>query len=466
MPQLSTFYQSHYIHLAIAFSSGIIFYYAIDAIREQDSAFWQFTPPPALRRFVSRVTPSVPAVPDSVQRKLDAAGLGSDEPTQGLPPAGVGIDSAIGNTSLFKLSSLSDRIGCSIYLKAEALNPGGSPKDRVALSILNSLELQYGLVPHSGDTIYEATVGSTGISLAMLCRARGYGCHIIMPSDQSIEKSDLLEKLGAVVERVTPAPITDTKHFVNQARMKAKEHFEKGEKGESNGPEGKGRGFFADQFETDANWKAHYEGTGPEIWKQMHGEQYEEDGLDAFVAGAGTGGTVSGVGMYLKEEAGQIMRDRIPKIVVADPQGSGLYNKITHGVFFSQYEREGTRRRDQVDTMIEGIGLTRSTANFEKGWQEGVIDGAVKVSDEQAGLMARWLVENEGLFVGGSTAVNVVGAMKTGIEMQKERGAGGKLVTIWCDSGMRHLSKFWKGTEISGENKVRIEDILESEGTG
>lgn len=280
---------------------------------------------------------------------------------------------------------MSQLTGCTILAKCEFLNGAGqSPKDRVALSIITRAESQGQLTPHSGDTIYEGTVGSTGISLATLARARGYQAHIFMPSDQAFEKSDLLLKLGAVVERVSPAPIVDQLHFVNRARTAASRH--------TADPDVRGRGLFADQFETEANYQAHFEGTGPEIYVQAGG------GVDAFVAGAGTGGTLSGVALYLKE--------KIPtcRIVLADPQGSGLYNKVKHGVMFHSLEREGTRRRDQVDTIVEGIGLTRSTRNFEVGREE--IDDAVKVTDAQAKNMARWLVENDGIFVGSSSAVN------------------------------------------------------------
>ena len=205
-----------------------------------------------------------------------------------------------------------------------------------------------------------------------------------MPSDQAIEKSSQLLKLGAIVERVPPAPIVDQMHFVNRARNLALEH--------TNDPTKKGRGFFADQFETEANWKAHFEGTGPEIFRQCDGR------LDAFVAGAGTGGTITGVAKYLKSKLPKV------KIILADPQGSGLFNRINYGVMFDPKEREGTRRRQQVDTVVEGIGITRVTANFEAGRE--LIDEAVRVSDEQALKMARWLVAMDGLFVGSSSAVN------------------------------------------------------------
>lgn len=205
-----------------------------------------------------------------------------------------------------------------------------------------------------------------------------------MPSDQSPEKSSLLLKLGAIVERVPPASIIDTNQFVNLARTRAQQH--------TDDPTRPGRGYFADQFENAANYLAHLEGTGPEIYAQTGGK------LDAFVAGAGTGGTISGVALALK---GKVQGSRI---VLADPQGSGLYNKVKHGVMFSGTEREGTRRRHQVDSIVEGIGVNRVTANFEVGRE--IIDDAVKVSDEQAIGMARWLVEKDGIFIGSSSAVN------------------------------------------------------------
>lgn len=205
-----------------------------------------------------------------------------------------------------------------------------------------------------------------------------------MPDDMAIEKSDLLLKLGAEVERVRPAPIVDQNQFVNLARTRAKEH--------TADPTKPGRGLFADQFENEANWRAHLTGTGPEIYEQTGRS------LDAFVAGAGTGGTISGVAMFLKPKLPLL------KVVLADPPGSGMYNRIKFGVMFDPKEREGTRRRHQVDTIVEGIGLNRVTHNFDVGRE--LIDDAIRVTDDQALAMARWLVENDGIFVGSSTAVN------------------------------------------------------------
>lgn len=220
-----------------------------------------------------------------------------------------------------------------------------------------------------------------------------------LPSDQAIEKSNLLLKLGAIVDRVPPAPIVEKDNFVNRARALAETHT--ASSGLENTSEDdistdermtRGRGFFADQFENETNWRAHYEGTGPELYAQCGGQ------IDAFVAGAGTGGTISGVARYLKP--------LLPKleVVLADPQGSGLFNRVVYGVMFDVKEREGTRRRRQVDTIVEGIGINRVTANFEAGKE--LVDDAVRVTDAQALAMARWLVEKDGIFIGSSSAVN------------------------------------------------------------
>ncbi|OJJ98214.1 hypothetical protein ASPACDRAFT_31439 [Aspergillus aculeatus ATCC 16872] len=355
------------------------------------------------------------------------------------PPAVVeGIEGCIGNTPLFRIKSLSDATGCEILGKAEFLNGAGqSSKDRVALSMIQIAEEHGFLRPHSGDTIYEGTSGSTGISLASLARAKGYLAHIhsCMPSDQAIEKSNLLLKLGAIVDRVPPAPIVEKDNFVNRARSLAQD--------QTASSTASGRGFFADQFENEANWRAHYNGTGPEIYAQCNGK------LDAFIAGAGTGGTISGVALFLKP--------RIPNlsVVLADPQGSGLYNRVRYGVMFDLKEREGTRRRRQVDTIVEGIGINRVTANFEAGKE--LVNDAVRVTDAQALAMARWLVEKDGLFVGSSSAVNCFAAVKTAMKL----GPGHRIVTVLSDSGSRHLSRFWaKAGDVGGAVDTKLEDVL------
>lgn len=299
-----------------------------------------------------------------------------------------------------------------------------------------------------------------------------------MPSDQSTEKSNLLLKLGAVVDRVTPAPIVETGHFVNRARSLAHSHGQAEQPSRESSPFEKpnieamasdaaakqSRGFFADQFENSANWQAHYRTTGPEIYVQCEGK------LDAFVAGAGTGGTISGVARYLKPRVSNMT------VVLADPQGSGLYNRVRYGVMFDTKEREGTRRRQQVDSIVEGIGINRVTANFEAGRE--LVDDAVRVTDAQAVAMARWLVEKDGIFIGSSSAVNCrsllaviyiltgsinsfictgFAAVKTALKL----GPGHRVVTILCDSGTRHLSKFWaEAGNVGGAVGTKLEDVL------
>ncbi|KAJ3090906.1 hypothetical protein HK102_002291 [Quaeritorhiza haematococci] len=395
------------------------------------------------------------------------------------PSVAAGVEELIGNTPLVRINSLSDITGCEILGKAEFLNPGGSSKDRVALAIIVQAEKEGRISSsrssrrssiYSGradedldeaeqckDTIFEGTVGSTGISLATVARARGYRCHIVMPDDQAKEKYAVLESLGATVEKVRPCSIVDPKHFVNVAKRKAREmnaaaaqdarkdvrvddyeneESEKDAKRRTRKP----RAYFCDQFENEANWMAHFETTGPEILRQTQGR------IDAFVMGCGTGGTLAGVARFLKP--------RVPnlRIILGDPQGSGLFHKVKHGVMYSPTEKEGTRKRHQVDTIVEGIGLNRMTKNFEKlispdaSWPQwrpgshvGWVDDAVKVTDQEAVEMSRYLMKEDGLFVGSSSSVNCVAAVK----IARGLGPGHTIVTILCDSGMRHLTKFW-----------------------
>ncbi|KAI0473613.1 tryptophan synthase beta subunit-like PLP-dependent enzyme [Xylariaceae sp. FL0804] len=402
----------------------------------------------------------------------DAAQQQEERSLQLLPPtAGIvdGIEGTIGHTPLVRLRSLSAATGREILAKAEFLNgAGGSPKDRVALAIIDEAERSGLLVPGRGDAIYEGTVGSTGISLAALARARGYAAHICMPDDQATEKSDLLRHLGAEVERVPVAPIADPAHYVNLARRRAAEHTATG--GAAQGDNGS-RGFFADQFENPANCEAHRRGTGPEIFAQCGGR------LDAFVAGAGTGGTVSGVALALKEDLGLGPNGNGNgpnttgtgttgtgtggvRVVLADPQGSGLYHRVRHGVMYAgaTFEREGARRRAQVDSVVEGVGCNRVTANFEAGRQ--LVDDAVRVSDAQACRMARWLSERDGVFAGSSSAVNCVAAVAVAVGGTLPEGTG-RVVTVLCDSGARHLSKFWRRVdELAREDGPLPDDLL------
>lgn len=355
-----------------------------------------------------------------------------------LPPIRNGVAGLIGNTPMIKVNSLSDATGCTVLAKMEMQNPGGSAKDRVALAIITTAEEKGLIKPHCGDMVFEGTSGSTGISLAMLCRAMGYVAHIALPDDTSTEKVNLLETLDAVVYKVRPASIVDDQQYVNYARRAAQAVNDAADKAMAENPNGprQPRAVFADQFENEANWATHFHNTGPEIYAQTEGK------VDVFVTGAGTGGTISGVGRYLKTVSPST------QIVVADPQGSGFFNKVKYGVMFSPTETEGKRRRHQVDTLVEGIGLNRLTANFNAG--SSIMDDAVRVSDEEAQKMAKWLVQADGLFVGSSSAVHCVGAYRCA----KALGPGHTVVTIICDSGSRHLSKFWKSVEAVSINSL------------
>ncbi|KAG7089444.1 hypothetical protein E1B28_011129 [Marasmius oreades] len=367
-----------------------------------------------------------------------------------------GVTGLIGNTPLIRINSLSNALGVEIYGKAEFLNPGGSVKDRVALRMIEDAEAQGLLRPHTGSRIFEGTVGSTGISIATIARARGYDATIIMPDDVAQEKVKALLALGAEVERVRPASIVDKKQYVNLAKERAisfgkllpssKPHLlptpsssvvvstisdeTVDQDVESEIPDYrpyKPRGFFADQFENRSNHDAHFEGTGPEIWRQVNGH------LHAFVSGAGTGGTIAGIGRFVKS------KNEAVQVVLADPEGSGLYNKVKYGVMFDYKESEGKKRRHQVDTVVEGIGINRITNNIDLALP--IIDEAYRITDAEAVSMSRYLVKHDGLFLGSSSACNLVASVKLAQKMGWKEGQ--VIVTILCDSGTRHYSKFW-----------------------
>lgn len=351
-----------------------------------------------------------------------------------LRPKTRGVASLIGNTPVVEIESLSRLTGCKIYAKLELMNPAGLAKDRVALEIIRENEKLGLLVPHHGDVIFEGTSGSTGISFTVLANALGYTAHICLPDDTSPEKLQLLRSLGAILEPVKPAPIVDPNQYTNAARKGAQAIRD-----DENDPR---NAIFADQFENDYNWRVHCKTTGPEIWTQMEGD------ISAFVTGSGTGGTIAGVSRYLKEKDSGI------KVVLADPQGLGLANRVNYGVMYDTVEREGKRRRHQVDTMVEGVGLNRLTWNFKQG--EHNIDEAIRVTDAQATKMAKFLCVNDGLFWGLSAAINCVAAVKTALKY----GPGQKIVVIACDSGSRHLLKFWK-TAAEVPATVTLEEILQ-----
>ncbi|XP_059662397.1 cysteine synthase 2 [Cornus florida] len=374
--------------------------------------------------------------PKSSLRKTQKR-LSPNKPIKGL------ID-AIGNTPLIRINSLSEATGCEIFGKAEFLNPGGSVKDRVAVKIIEEALESGELAP--GGVVTEGSAGSTAISLATVAPAYGCKCHVVIPDDVAIEKSQILEALGATVERVRPVSITHKDHYVNVARRRALEANEIASKyRESNQMDDKDTeqtnrytsevgkqslvfssdckgGFFADQFENLANFRSHYEGTGPEIWDQTGGN------LHAFIAAAGTGGTLAGASRFLKEKNPNI------KCFLIDPPGSGLFNKVMRGVMYTREEAEGRRLKNPFDTITEGIGINRLTQNFTMA----KLDGAFRGTDKEAVEMSRFLLKNDGLFVGSSSAMNCVGAVR----VAQSIGPGHTIVTILCDSGMRHLSKF------------------------
>ncbi|PPQ87457.1 hypothetical protein CVT25_008193 [Psilocybe cyanescens] len=372
--------------------------------------------------------------------------LRSDEVVKGV----VGL---IGNYLFYRINSLSDALGIEILGKAEFLNIGGSVKDRVALQMINDAEREGLIRPYTGSRIFEGTVGSTGISIATIARARvAYFVAIIMPDDVAEEKVKALQALGAEVQKVRPASIVDKKQYVNLAKQQASKfgqadiideknlglnvnhishtfespstsilvseaprhvQFEANEWNGISGDADQPRGYFADQFENKSNFYAHYNGTGPEIWRQTSGK------IDAFVAGAGTGGTVAGTGQYLKSMNQDIL------VAIADPDGSGLYNKVKYGVMFDRKESEGTKRRHQVDTVVEGIGINRLTHNIELALP--ILDDAFRITDAEAVAMSRYLVKHDGLFLGSSSACNLVACVKLA---KQKAWTHGKIVTL------------------------------------
>jgi cysteine synthase A len=317
-----------------------------------------------------------------------------------------GFVGAIGNTPLIELPKLSAVLGRTILGKAEHLNPGGSVKDRAARGIIEDFERR-GLL-HPGGTVVEGTAGNTGIGLTLVGNARGYRTVIVMPDDQADEKYALLRTYGAELHIAEAAPFTnETKNYYHVARRLA---------------ESIPGAVWANQFENTANRDAHERTTGPEIYAQTAGQ------LSAFVAAAGTGGTIAGVGRALRE------RDPRIRIVLADPYGSALYSYIKHG----ELATEG-------DSNAEGIGIKRITANFAGA----PIDDAVRVDDRTLTEMAHWLLREEGLFLGGSAALNVAAAARYATTLP----AGSRVATILCDGGDRYRSRLYN-TAWLAENDV------------
>ena len=322
---------------------------------------------------------------------------------------GSGFVAAIGNTPLIRLQGISDMTRCDIYGKAEFMNPGGSVKDRAAKAIIEDAE-ENGLL-RPGGLIVEGTAGNTGIGLTMVGNAKGYRTVIVMPETQSEEKKEVLKVCGADLRLVPAAPYKNPNNYVRYSEVLAKELAETHNGGV----------LWANQFDNTANLHGHYLSPGPEIWEQTSHK------VDGFICAVGSGGTIAGVGRFLKEQNQSI------KIGLADPEGSALFS----------YYLDGELKSDGK-SVSEGIGQGRITANLA----EAPIDMAFRLSDHEALPLIFDLMQFEGLYLGGSTAINVAGA----VAMARELGPGHTIVTILCDSGQRYQSKVWNPKFLKSQN--------------
>jgi len=312
-----------------------------------------------------------------------------------------GIVEAIGNTPLIKLERASRATGCSIFGKAEFMNPGGSVKDRAGRQMILEAEARGELRP--GGLVVEATAGNTGIGLALVANARGYRTLIVMPQTQSQEKKDMLRLCGAELVEVPALPYSNPNNYQHVGRRLAEEI----KQSEKNGV------IFADQWNNLDNRKAHYVSTGPEIWEQCGGR------VDGFVCAIGTGGTLAGTAAFLRE--------RKPDIVIgcADPRGGGMYNFFAHG----------EAKPSEGGSITEGIGLGRVTPIVK----DIKVDKPYLIPDEEALPLIFGLIEHEGLCLGGSSGINVAGA----IRLAEDLGPGHTIVTVLADIGTRYQSKLF-----------------------
>ena len=311
-----------------------------------------------------------------------------------------GMIEAIGNTPMIKLKKASAETGCDILGKAEFMNPGQSVKDRAALYIIRDAEARGNLRP--GGTIVEGTAGNTGIGIALVANALGYKSVIVIPETQSQEKRDMLRLAGAELIEVPAVPYKDDNNYIKYSGRLAQELAESSENG----------AVWANQFDNIANRQAHIETTGPEIWQQTEGK------VDGFTCAIGTGGTLAGTAIYLKQQNPEI------RIAAADPMGASMYHWLKHG----ELRAEGT-------SITEGIGQGRVTANIENA----PIDDAYQIPDEEALPIVFDLLLEEGLCLGGSSGINIAGAM----HLARDLGPGHTIVTILCDFGTRYQSKLF-----------------------
>jgi len=311
------------------------------------------------------------------------------------------VTQLIGNTPLLHLKQVSEMTGCTILGKAEFLNPGGSVKDRTALGIIRAAEASGELRP--GGRIVEGTAGNTGIGLTLLANALGYQSTVVMPITQSREKIDSLELLGADLHLVGATSYSDPNHYVHTAERLANKLAGKEEHG----------AIWARQFDNPANREIHASTTGREIWEQTEGQ------VDGFVCAVGTGGTLAGVSAALKA------KKRAVKIALADPCGASLFNHFTRGEL----------NPSEGGSIIEGVGINHITDNIAAA----EVDSAYQISDSEALPYVFDLLRNEGLCLGGSSGLNIAGAVR----LAQEMGPGHTIVTILCDYGTRYQSKLF-----------------------
>ena len=325
---------------------------------------------------------------------------------------------AIGNTPLIKLKRASEATGCTILGKAEFMNPGQSVKDRAAKWMILEAEKRGDLKP--GGLVVEATAGNTGIGLAVVASARGYRTLIVIPDTQSQEKKDMLRLCGAELVEVPALPYSNPNNYQHVGKRLA----DRLRKSEPNGV------LFADQWNNLDNAKAHYDSTGPEIWQQTDGK------VDGFICSVGTGGTLAGTSRYLKEKNRGIV------IACADPPGAAMYELFKHG----------QAKTTPGGSITEGIGLGRVTPVIETA----KVDDAYLIADEETVSVIYELLEHEGLCLGGSTGVNVAGA----IRLARQLGPGHTIVTVLCDSGNRYQSKLFN-PEFMRSKKLPVPEWIE-----
>ena len=330
----------------------------------------------------------------------------------------IDVVDAIGNTPLIKLKRASELTGCTILGKAEFMNPGQSVKDRAGKWMILEAEKRGELKP--GGLVVESTAGNTGIGLAVVANARGYRTLIVIPETQSQEKKDLLRLCGAELLESPALPYANPNNYQHVGRRLADEL----RKTEPNGV------LFADQWNNLDNAKAHYESTGPEIWEQTGGK------VDGFICAVGSGGTLAGTSRFLKEKNSNI------RTACADPQGFGMY----------EYFRNGEAKVTPGDSITEGIGLSRATPIVETA----KVDDAFVIPDEDAVKVIYDLLQHEGLCLGGSSGINIAGA----IRLARQLGPGKTIVTILCDSGSRYQSKLFNADFMRAKN-LPVPDWLE-----